>query len=391
MIEFLLTSLACAFSLFLATLFLLKRLRDSKIETKDTKFTQPSITSVRTPSTLTNVSIYYATEAGSSREMAHLLAQMIQVPPNQVLNLCDVDVDLWLKQNSQSSFFIFVMPTYTDGAPPHASKFFMKMLEEARFDHRVEKDSLAWMKFAVFGVGDSSFSTEDFNRAAKTLNVHLSALGAKIVMPLMLGDCSGDILTELDVWGKGLSDFLSSGDSESFQGDVECVDATIRSFLIESSDLSINPAPVDPSVVDSSVVDSGSEEENEKDEMEVESKPLVDLEDLVAKNHFPTQRKKQRKTLTVKVSESFNEEEVEDGPASMITPLIRTTLTKQGYKLIGSHSGVKMCRWTKAMLRGRGGCYKHSFYGIASHQCMETTPSLACGNPLFSTLILTYS
>ena len=46
----------------------------------------------------------------------------------------------------------------------------------------------------------------------------------------------------------------------------------------------------------------------------------------------------------------------------------------------GSHSGVKVCRWTKSMLRGRGGCYKHAFYGIESHRCMEATPSLACAN-----------
>merc|ERR1719384_1617311 len=64
----------------------------------------------------------------------------------------------------------------------------------------------------------------------------------------------------------------------------------------------------------------------------------------------------------------------------MITPLLRKSLTKQGYKLIGSHSGVKICRWTKSMLRGRGGCYKHTFYGIDSHRCMEATPSLACAN-----------
>lgn len=36
--------------------------------------------------------------------------------------------------------------------------------------------------------------------------------------------------------------------------------------------------------------------------------------------------------------------------------------------------------WLQSMLRGRGGCYKHSFYGIESHRCMETTPSLACAN-----------
>ncbi|KAL2153410.1 hypothetical protein VTH82DRAFT_4565 [Thermothelomyces myriococcoides] len=55
-------------------------------------------------------------------------------------------------------------------------------------------------------------------------------------------------------------------------------------------------------------------------------------------------------------------------------------LTKQGYSIVGSHSGVKICRWTKSALRGRGSCYKFSFYGINSHQCMETTPSLSCSN-----------
>ena len=64
----------------------------------------------------------------------------------------------------------------------------------------------------------------------------------------------------------------------------------------------------------------------------------------------------------------------------MVTDQLRANLTKQEYKIIGSHSGVKLCRWTKAQLRGRGGCYKHSFYGIESHRCMETTPSLACAN-----------
>jgi hypothetical protein len=44
--------------------------------------------------------------------------------------------------------------------------------------------------------------------------------------------------------------------------------------------------------------------------------------------------------------------------------------------------GVMCCatECLQSMLRGRGGCYKHSFYGIESHRCMETTPSLACAN-----------
>ena len=55
-------------------------------------------------------------------------------------------------------------------------------------------------------------------------------------------------------------------------------------------------------------------------------------------------------------------------PKEMINDKLRTALTKQGYTLVGSHSGVKICRWTKSQLRGRGGCYKHSFYGIESHR-----------------------
>ncbi|SBS95345.1 conserved Plasmodium protein, unknown function, partial [Plasmodium ovale curtisi] len=64
----------------------------------------------------------------------------------------------------------------------------------------------------------------------------------------------------------------------------------------------------------------------------------------------------------------------------MLTDNQRTKLTKEGYKIIGSHSAVKLCRWTKSQIRGRGGCYKHTFYGINSYQCMEATPSLACAN-----------
>merc|ERR1711957_453114 len=67
-------------------------------------------------------------------------------------------------------------------------------------------------------------------------------------------------------------------------------------------------------------------------------------------------------------------------PMEMVTATQAKALQKEGYKIIGSHSAVKLCRWTKAQLRGRGGCYKHSFYGIVSYRCMEATPSLACAN-----------
>ncbi|CAD7931898.1 unnamed protein product [Amoebophrya sp. A120] len=58
----------------------------------------------------------------------------------------------------------------------------------------------------------------------------------------------------------------------------------------------------------------------------------------------------------------------------------RESLSRQNYELIGSHSAVKLCRWTKNALKHYGQCYKHTFYGIESHKCMEMTPNLACAN-----------
>ncbi|MFA6022584.1 MAG: 4-demethylwyosine synthase TYW1 [Candidatus Pacearchaeota archaeon] len=56
------------------------------------------------------------------------------------------------------------------------------------------------------------------------------------------------------------------------------------------------------------------------------------------------------------------------------------TLTKQGYRIIGNHSAVKICNWTRNMIRGKGGCYKYAFYGIRSHQCLQMTTSMYCAN-----------
>ena len=63
-------------------------------------------------------------------------------------------------------------------------------------------------------------------------------------------------------------------------------------------------------------------------------------------------------------------------------PLIKNTLEKQQYRFVGeyNHTAVKICGWTKNMLRSEGGCYKLKFYGIMSHQCMQMSPSISCAN-----------
>lgn len=64
----------------------------------------------------------------------------------------------------------------------------------------------------------------------------------------------------------------------------------------------------------------------------------------------------------------------------MLTPEAKQELEKQQYRIVGSHSAVKTCGWTKTMIRGKGGCYKLKFYGIMSNQCMQMTTSISCAN-----------
>src|SRR5256885_6051454 len=54
-------------------------------------------------------------------------------------------------------------------------------------------------------------------------------------------------------------------------------------------------------------------------------------------------------------------------------------LERQGYRIVGEYSGVKLCHWTKDSLTKGIGCYKQTFYGIESHRCLQMTPTVdAC-------------
>ncbi len=60
---------------------------------------------------------------------------------------------------------------------------------------------------------------------------------------------------------------------------------------------------------------------------------------------------------------------------------LRKVLKKQHYCLVGEHSGVQICRWTKNSLRDEGVCYKEQFYGIKSHLCCQMSVTIGvCNN-----------
>jgi len=60
----------------------------------------------------------------------------------------------------------------------------------------------------------------------------------------------------------------------------------------------------------------------------------------------------------------------------LIDERAKNKLIKQHYRLVGEHSAVKLCHWTKKSLLDEGFCYKQKFYGIQTHRCLQMTPAV---------------
>jgi len=281
--------------------------------------------------------IIYGTTTGKSKDFAGNLGAKLQEKnfETETVDAADFtqDIDDRMKKilagEDSRSLVILIMSTYAEGTPPDSCKWFYRWLEDLAGDFRVSHNMFRNMDFAVFGLGNSLYE-EHFNTIGKSLDNFCHQLSATRIHPLCLGD-----------------ENTSSSKNGSIEGDFE---EWAESLVQKVTD-------------NHSSVETKDDEDVEESDEEADDEEIMDLEDigLAIKNRSSS-----------KVPESKGKE--------MVTPLLRKSLTKQGYKIIGTHSGVKLCRWTKSMLRGRGGCYKHTFYGIESHRCMETTPSLACAN-----------
>jgi tRNA wybutosine-synthesizing protein 1 len=61
--------------------------------------------------------------------------------------------------------------------------------------------------------------------------------------------------------------------------------------------------------------------------------------------------------------------------AMQIPPAAVKKMENAGYRVVGSHSAVSICHWTRESLRKGRVCYKEKWYGIKSHRCLEMTPA----------------
>ncbi|XP_062872766.1 S-adenosyl-L-methionine-dependent tRNA 4-demethylwyosine synthase TYW1 [Trichomycterus rosablanca] len=332
------------------------------------------------------VRIFYGSQTGTAKGFAKMLSEDIGALgfQSEIIDLKDYDPDDKLSDECTSKMIcVFLMATYTDGKPTKNAEWFCKWLEEASTDFRYGKTYLKGVRYAVFGLGNSVY-VGHYNTVGKNVDKWLWMLSASRIMSRGQGDCdvvkskNGSIQADFQAWK---DDFLKRlqalAKGEKKTCSCECKKGSCKNKKKHQDEVEDQEQSSEELVESSSDAESAGEDEKAHGS-------VIDMEDLGNVMNSMKKAKKQAEELSQRGNRSkmngVATVEAEEERREMITPALREALTKQGYKLIGSHSGVKLCRWTKSMLRGRGGCYKHTFYGIESHRCMETTPSLACAN-----------
>ena len=252
--------------------------------------------------------ILYVTQTGTSKRLSIKLQTILT--ENKILNenkyeitlgsIKDYEPEELFTDSKKESLIILIVSTYAGGGPPPDGEWFCKWLDDTVNDFRVNKNCLNGLGFAIFGVGDKAYG-QDFCLTPKNIDHWLKKLNAVPIISTQLSDISHQKFNNsFDVWTQKLLTKLSNNSSE------------------ELNEL--------------------NESDSENSENESKSKEnIVDIEDLMAN----------------KVN-GLADNGRTGVKKDMLTTDLRKELTKQGYKLIGTHSGVKLCRWTKSMLRGRG-------------------------------------
>ncbi|KAK7208405.1 flavodoxin and radical SAM domain protein [Myxozyma melibiosi] len=297
-----------------------------------------------------DIHIFYSTLTSTTEKYASQLHSLLKSHPvlstrnitiQNIDYLDDLDSHFVTPARSlDESFYLFVLPSYESESP---LDYFIETLKDTYNDFRIDSRPLRRLGgYAVFGLGDMNGWDHMFCYQALLVDKYLGKLGAPRAFPVGTGNVKGDIEKEFKEWSDHLFDTLADPTSVAEIPDITMSDDESEEANDEEEFDIVDPASV-------------------KISRTTKANDVVDVEDMGAI------------IQSSKVTSTKKEMVGKDSPTY-------ASLTKQGYTIVGSHSGVKICRWTKSALRGRGSCYKFAFYGIKSHLCMETTPSLSCSN-----------
>ncbi|KAG0669801.1 S-adenosyl-L-methionine-dependent tRNA 4-demethylwyosine synthase [Maudiozyma exigua] len=288
-----------------------------------------------------DIYIFYSSLQGSSQKAGQIVQEKLKEVSGLkkqpiLLNLDELnDTDeYFVDVPSPNSLYILVVPSYDVDCP---LDYFIQTMEENFNDHRLDKFPLRKLVgYTVLGLGDSESWPDKFCYQATKVDYWISHLGGRRIFPLGKICMKYDGNDKIAEWATLLGELLKDNEPILYEYDE----------TVDNSDDDHN---------DNDDEDNGNGSDAGSDEN-------VDVEDVGGKEIKPNENSLEIKQMIAKDSPTYK------------------NLTKQGYRIVGSHSGVKICRWTKNELRGKGSCYKKSLFNIASSRCMELTPSLACSS-----------
>ena len=268
-------------------------------------------------------------------------------------------------------FYLILLPSYNIDT---ALDNFLAHLQETHHDFRIDTAPLSGLAgYSVFGFGDrEGWTTENEGFCSQAIEVDkwmAKLTGRKRAYPLGLGDVKSDSEQRLREWKDGVMKTLldiaaHGGLGEGVAGSGDAVESEDEDEAATKPEMAPSHRPAKRKRLQKNLL-------------------VNDLEDLMGKASFQSAESSTKSSSPLPIDFTTSSTSTTNQAPKAMVPQSSPThaaLTKQGYTIIGTHSGVKICRWTKSALRGRGSCYKFSFYGIKSHLCMETTPSLSCSN-----------
>ena len=270
-----------------------------------------------------NLLVLYASRSGTAKLISEGVASSLS--DRSPISLDDFVFDDILSAKR----VVIILASDREGLPVPNGVLFFKLLEDLQQDFRVSRDVLSSLQVSVIGVGSIEYGIDNFCIAARTAHRWFMDLGAQCVTEALLITDSEELDPQISICveriRKGLTSLTSMRSSK---------------YCLTWSESTKNNAVHDSDI---------SSEDDDSDQLsDVDEVALEDAEGCAT--------------------------------SEMLTSRQRKKLEKEGYKIIGSHSAVKLCRWTKSGVRGRGKCYKNTFYGIDSSSCMEATPNLSCAS-----------
>ena len=287
-----------------------------------------------------DIYIFYSSLQGSSEKAGQIVQEKMKEVSGLkkqpiLLNLDELnDTDeYFVDVPSANALYILVVPSYDVDCP---LDYFIQTMEENFNDHRLDKFPLRKLVgYTVLGLGDSESWPDKFCYQATKVDYWISHLGGRRIFPMGKICMKYDGNEKIAEWATLLGELLKDNEPILYEYDE---------------------------TVDNSDDDDGDNDDSDDSGNDAGSDENVDVEDVGGKEVKPNENSLEIKQMIAKDSPTYK------------------NLTKQGYRIVGSHSGVKICRWTKNELRGKGSCYKKSLFNIASSRCMELTPSLACSS-----------